>query len=141
MRFEAAPDNYFVSVRHRNHLGVMAAGCFSLGPEARAVDFKHAGTATFGTEARMLTGTRMALWPGDVNFDGLVKYTGSGNDRDPVLTAIGSFTPTNTVSGYRQEDVNMDGTTKYTGNGNDRDRILLTVGSLVPTNTRSQQLP
>ncbi len=73
--------------------------------------------------------------------DGVVKYTGSGNDRYPLLSSIGSFTPTNTVIGYRQEDVSMDGTTKYTGYGNDRDRILLTVGSLVPTNTRTQQLP
>jgi hypothetical protein len=31
----------------------------------------------------------------DVNMDGLVKYTGQGNDRDPVLSNIGGTIPTN----------------------------------------------
>jgi len=29
-------------------------------------------------------------------MDGLVKYTGAGNDRDPILTNIGGVVPTNT---------------------------------------------
>jgi hypothetical protein len=29
-------------------------------------------------------------------MDGAVKYTGSGNDRDIILTTVGSTTPTNT---------------------------------------------
>lgn len=31
----------------------------------------------------------------DVNLDGVVKYTGSGNDRDPILVNVGSTTPNN----------------------------------------------
>lgn len=30
----------------------------------------------------------------DVNLDGVVKYIGAGNDRDPVLVTIGSTVPT-----------------------------------------------
>ena len=29
----------------------------------------------------------------DVNMNGQVKYTGSGNDRDPVLVNVGNTTP------------------------------------------------
>ncbi len=32
----------------------------------------------------------------DVNLNGEVKYTGSGNDRDPILINVGSTTPNNT---------------------------------------------
>ncbi len=141
VRFDIIPGNYFVSVRHRNHLGAMAAATYALGPETRAVDLRQSSTATFGTEARMPVGSRMALWPGDVNFDGAVKYTGSGNDRDIVLTAVGGFAPNNTITGYRQEDVRMNGTVSYTGANNDRDPVLQTVGGTVPTNVRLAQLP
>ena len=34
--------------------------------------------------------------PADVNLDGAVKYTGSANDRDPILVNIGSTTPNST---------------------------------------------
>jgi hypothetical protein len=30
----------------------------------------------------------------DVNLDGLVKYTGGGNDSDPILVNIGGSSPT-----------------------------------------------
>ena len=32
----------------------------------------------------------------DANMDGTVKYTGSTNDRDPILVNVGSTTPNNT---------------------------------------------
>ncbi|MBK9597233.1 MAG: hypothetical protein IPO60_02620 [Flavobacteriales bacterium] len=32
----------------------------------------------------------------DVNMDGVVKYVGSANDRDPILFAIGGTVPTDT---------------------------------------------
>jgi len=31
----------------------------------------------------------------DVNLNGQVKYTGSANDRDPILVNVGSTTPNN----------------------------------------------
>ncbi|MBK7383621.1 MAG: hypothetical protein IPI81_09835 [Flavobacteriales bacterium] len=71
-----------------------------------------------------------------------LKYTGSFNDRDPILLAIGGSIPTAVLSGqYRKEDVNMDGEVKYIGAGNDRDPILQNIGGSVPTNTRVGQLP
>ena len=141
VRFDAPPDNYFISVKHRNHLGAMTAGSHALGPQATGLDLTHPGTHTYGIDARKPVGTKMTLWAGDVTFNGDVKYTGTGNDRDPILISVGSFTPNITITGYRQEDVNLDGVVKYTGTLNDRDPILTTVGSTVPTNVRVAQLP
>ena len=83
----------------------------------------------------------MVLWGGDVNFDGVLKYSGNDNDRDVILQTIGGTVPTATLSGYLQGDVNMDGVVKYTGASNDRDVILQNIGGSVPTNTRSEQVP
>ncbi|MFZ1331314.1 MAG: hypothetical protein WAR83_03965, partial [Flavobacteriales bacterium] len=75
-------------------------------------------------------------------FNGEVRYTGTNNDRDLILTAIGGTTPTNTVTNtYSPLDINMDGTIRYTGTNNDRDIILQAIGGVVPTATRIQQLP
>jgi hypothetical protein len=70
-----------------------------------------------------------------------LKYTGTTNDRDPILLAIGGTLPTNTIAAYALEDVNMDGVVKYAGASNDRDPILVNVGGSVPTATRTEQLP
>ena len=78
----------------------------------------------------------------DVNMDGSIRYVGANNDRDPILVAVGSTTPNNTLSAqYRVEDVNLDGSVKYTGALNDRDPILVNVGSTTPNNTRAEQVP
>ena len=68
-------------------------------------------------------------------------YTGSNNDRDPILVVIGGSVPTAVVNGYYLEDTNLTGTVKYTGALNDRDPILVNIGGLVPTATRVEQLP
>ena len=81
------------------------------------------------------------MWSGNVNFNGELKYTGSNNDRDYILVAIGGTVPTDIVTGYMVEDVNMDGVVKYTGSNNDRDPILVNIGGTIPTNIVTQQLP
>jgi hypothetical protein len=132
---------FHVSVRHRNHLGVMSA--LTVLPTAGVVelDLSLATTAVFGVDARKIIGGRALLWSGNVLPDDQVKYTGGNNDRDPILTLIGGTVPTNVATGYRREDVNLDGVVKYTGSNNDRDPVLSTVGGVVPTNVRSEQLP
>ncbi len=139
-----APGSYRVALRHRNHLGVMTAAPRSLtmNPATTTVDFRNAATTTHGTDARVLKGSVYCLWGGDANGDGQVKYTGSSNDRDPILIAVGSTTPNSPVPNvYDRRDTNLDGVIKYTGTGNDRDIILNNVGSTTPNNTRTQQLP
>jgi hypothetical protein len=103
--------------------------------------FNEPGFATYGSEARNHIGSARLLWPGNVYDDDRVKYTGSQNDRDLILDAIGGVVPTTTISGYHLADVNLDGVVKYTGALNDRDLILQTIGGVVPTNVRLEQVP
>jgi subtilisin-like proprotein convertase family protein len=133
--------NYYVALRHRNHLGVMTIAAVGLSTSPGLVDFSLNTTSTFGTAATKTVGTVQALWAGNARRDADLKYTGSNNDRDPILVAVGSTTPNNTGAGYLPTDVNMDGLAKYTGSANDRDPILVNVGSTTPNNVRTQQLP
>lgn len=140
--FEGMPsDNYYVAVRHRNHLGVMTAAAIPLSATATLKDLTNGSVALAGgTASTELIGTTRCLWPGDANFNGAVSYTGVANDRDPVLVRIGSAVPTAVYTGYALEDLNMDGSVKYTGAANDRDLILPTTGNL-PTLVVTDALP
>jgi hypothetical protein len=142
----AVPGDYFVAVRHRNHLGCMTATPLALTATSTPLDLRSSATPTYGTEARKDIGGLMALWAGNVlrvqtPSPPQLQYTGGGNDRDPILIVIGGTTPNASAAGYNAEDVNLDGVTKYTGSGNDRDRILVNVGSTTPNNVRVEQLP
>ncbi len=145
LTFNNAPGTYNVALRHRNHLGVMTGIATALGLSSTPLDLSLASTATYGTAARKsVSGAFPAevLWTGEVTFDHALKYTGIGNDRDPILVTVGSTTPNNVVSNtYSTRDVNMDAQVKYTGIDNDRDPILVNVGSTTPNNVRVEQLP
>ena len=144
--FDVPLGEYYIAVRHRNHLACMSAQPKTFGQwnslPGEGVSFEATTTATWGVDARKMVGPVAVLWPGDTNGDGTIKYAGANNDRDPVLVAIGGTVPTNVLSDvYVRTDVNMDGDVKYVGAGNDRDPILQSIGGIVPTLTRVQQLP
>lgn len=141
VRFAARTDLYHIAVMHRNHLSIMSLQPIALNATPATVNFSSGAVPTYGTDAQAMESGTFALWSGDVNADGMLKYTGQDNDRDPILVYIGGTTPNNTEVGYAGADVNMDGIAKYTGPGNDRDPILVNVGGTVPTNVREAQLP
>ncbi len=145
LSFSVSPGTYRVAIRHRNHLPAMTLNGVSLTSVATTVDLSSAATAAFGTEARKaITGTFpvQGLWAGDVLFDNNVQYVGANNDRDPILTTVGSTTPNNVVTNvYSTRDTNLDGSVIYVGLGNDRDLLLTTVGSTTPNSVRAGQLP
>ena len=134
-------DDYYVVVRHRNHLGMMTADPVSLSSSAEEIDFTTPATPTFGINAQLNIAGKTAMWSGNTIADEIIKYSGLDNDRDPVLFLIGGLVPTNIEFGYHLEDVNMDGQVKYSGLNNDRDIILFNIGGLVPTNTILERLP
>ncbi len=134
-------DNYFVAVRHRNHLGVMTSGSVPLSSSSALIDFTSPATGTFGTNATKTIGAMKACWAGNVVRNTNIRYTGASNDRDPILVRVGSSLPTNTVSGYYAEDVTLNGIVQYTGAGNDRDPILVNVGGTTPNNQITEQIP
>ncbi len=143
--FNVLHGNYYVAVRHRNHLGAMTSTPITVpSPNGGIWNylFTIPGFQCYGSTPRNVQGSVALLWPGEVTLDHQVKYVGNGNDRDPILTAIGGSSPTNILSGqYRQEDVNLDGVIKYIGAENDRDIILQTIGGSAPTAVRVEQVP
>jgi hypothetical protein len=134
-------DDYFIALRHRNHLGVMSLNTLNLNSTTSVLDLTSVGTPTYGTNAQTNISGSMCLWMGNAIFDDEIKYTGLNNDRDPILVDIGGTVPTATIIGYHSSDCNMDGIVKYTGFNNDRDPILVNIGGTVPTATRQEQIP
>lgn len=132
---------YYVAVRHRNHLGVMTGAPVQLSTTTALLDLSQPTVPLFGTAPAIIVNGRQCLWSGDVDHDGALKYTGTGNDRDIILTTIGGVLPTNVQPGYLQGDINLDGEVKYSGANNDRDPILVNIGGVLPTAVRQAQLP
>ncbi len=140
LTLRVARGSYKVAVRHRNHLAVINFVSQPFWNGFTTIDLLNPGTTQLNMVAVTVTPSGKRLLPmGDVTGDKIVKYTGVGNDRDPILTAIGGTLPSAVLTGhYRREDVNMDGQVKYTGANNDRDLILQLIGGVVPTATRTQ---
>jgi hypothetical protein len=142
VHFDVPPGLYYVAVGHRNHLGVMTQDPVLLDVTATMLDLTDGTTPLYGagSATKDINGVR-CLYAGDVNHDGLLRYAGAGNDRDPVLVEIGGWLPTATVVGYEFTDVNMDGVVKYTGASNDIGIILVNIGGVDPTVTIQEQMP
>jgi len=147
----AYQDNYYLMVRHRNHLAVMTAATVDLTNPATMIDFTTVAQATFGTTPtsarRLIKTATYGLWAGntfpkDLPINGgafRLLYNGANNDRAPILTKVGFSTPLNVVTGYFIEDVNMNGEVKYSGSNNDRVIILNNVGASTPLNFITQE--
>ncbi len=127
--------NYFITIKHRNHLGIMTqtTRALSVAPSPN-IDFTNNATTVFGTNARVQLGNGdMALWSGNVNGDTIVQYSGTTPDSPSILSLVlndpGNFLnfPTYVVNGYNAHDVNMDGNTQYTGTSPDTPILLQNV--------------
>lgn len=130
-----AGNNYFVAVKHRNHLGTMTAGEVTITLAGVTVDFRtmsdadvYHRTSPFSYDGYEMVniGGFKALWAGNANADAKIKYQGTGTDNALVLSQVVNF-PGNTFGvfnydlalGYFSGDINMDGKVKYQGITND----------------------
>jgi hypothetical protein len=138
-----AAGNYYVSIRHRNHLGARTSGSsFALAKTTTtAYNFTTAVTQAFpGAVANPPMATLSAgvfgFFAGSANDDLVVKMTGltaNNNDYLKLVNTLGSSTAT-LPNVYSKQDLNMDGTVKMTGlnaSNNDYLRLLNTLGSSV----------
>jgi hypothetical protein len=139
--FDASVDtgNYYLALRHRNHLGVQLGTTryFETG-SVETVDFTalpNADAYAFNAQntAQRLQGGYTMLWAGNGRTDYQLKYNGSNNDRNAILSVVGINTPHNVVPGYHNTDYNMDGLVKYNGSNNDRNVLLGNVGINTPS--------
>ncbi len=143
MSFSSPAGSYHVAIKHRAHLAIRTAAPVALGQANLGLNFRLSST-TYGTNATKDLGATFGsgLWPGDSNGDGMLKYTGSANDRDPILVAVGGSNPNNVLGPvYDRRDTNMDGAVKYTGTNNDRDVVLSNLSPGGPNDIRMQQVP
>lgn len=152
-------NNYVISVRHRNHLGISSnpASALALGLKPSTFDFTNTGNtaAYFGTAGTNYTqggGTpKILLWSGNVFINNQSNYLGLSTDRAQIITvmanpsnALSPARPINSVSDYQIYsigDLNFDRKVDYLGLSPDRSFLLSTVMAASPTNTRTQALP
>ncbi|WP_165358926.1 Ig-like domain-containing protein [Spirosoma sordidisoli] len=149
-------SSFYVSVKHRNHLGVMTATAIPLSSTGTIVDFttktgpelwnKTVGAFNYeGWEQTTLSG-KQAMWAGDANHNGKVKYQGVGNDLITIFAEVVAAQSPSTdplynydnAFGYYFGDVNMDGKVKYQGTSNDTSLILTNVITNYQTQSPAQ---
>ncbi len=124
--FAMPADDYYVAVRHRNHLGVMTANTVSFaGGNNTGFDFSNPAIGLWGNNAMRVLGSVNTMWPGNGNGNTATIYQGSGSDITPITSTVFSD-PSNTnfqlsfpVQGYYAADYNMDGEVIYQGSGSD----------------------
>jgi hypothetical protein len=139
---QIAPDDYYLAIRHRNHLGNMTKyPIFLDGDSPVLVDFTDTTLTAYGANSRKIRNGKAELWAGDFNSDGKTIYQGPNNDVFTLFQRVIS-SPDNTsylanyiVQGYLCEDVNLDGISIYQGPNNDRSKLLLEVILAHPSNT------
>ena len=132
--------NYYVVLRHRNHLGVMTQAPVSLSNTSARVDFAATATAVSGANPTATSSTQRLLWAGDVNADNKLISDGQNNDKNTILGTL-LTQPDNTgaatnyqLTAYAVADVNLDGKVIYAGPNNEVNSLLGNV-LLYPSNS------
>lgn len=119
--FGVGADDYYVAIKHRNHLGVATANPITVSSSATTfpVDFTSGAQTVFGADIRQTgNATTLVLPAGDVNGDGIIRYadlfvppfTFIASDALAIFTALNG---SDQVNGYSNQDVNMDGVVRY----------------------------
>jgi hypothetical protein len=146
-----AGNDYYVAVKHRNHLGVMTGTAVTATAGATAVvDFTtmtNGTTASAGSAGQSwgniaqkdLTGGKFGMFAGDVNGNGSISYSGPANDRGVVLVKLNGLQASTISNIYVKEDVNLNGNVSYSGPANDRGVMLVTLNGL-QASTKVQQI-
>ncbi|WP_299886069.1 glycosyl hydrolase [uncultured Lacinutrix sp.] len=165
LEFNIANTDYYLVVKHRNHLGVMTVNAVTLSGATTTIDFTNASSSiTFGTDAQTTFGMPngvVAMWAGDTNGDGRLNYSGALSDVPGIRSQVFND-PDNSVfggppvasyqsEGYNGTDVDMNGLTVYSGGSSDvlhvRNNIFNNPSNSIfggpPTSTYlfTQQLP
>ncbi|MEO8167800.1 MAG: hypothetical protein ABI623_06105, partial [bacterium] len=98
--FEVPPGNYYLVVRHRNHLPVMSALNQSLSDNVPTMyDFTTAQAQAYGINPmKALAGSKFGMIAGDGNNSGII----SAADGNLVFGSVGTV-------GYDLNDINLNG--------------------------------
>ncbi|MGB2869678.1 MAG: right-handed parallel beta-helix repeat-containing protein, partial [Bacteroidota bacterium] len=130
----APGKNYFhyIVIRHRNHLPIMSKDSVDL-PLSGSYDFTTALIKAFGTNPMKDVsggGTVFAMFAGDIDANGAIRYNSNPSDRAKVLAAVSTLIAPSAI-GYWDEDLNLDARIRYNSNPSDRALILGNVTTLI----------
>jgi hypothetical protein len=128
------PDDYFLSVSHRNHLSASSKNTLTLDKNNSIINFSNNSIATYGNNAlKQMPSGLLALWLGDVDQNKTIKFSGTINDLDTIKDNI-MAAPSNifssisyTYEGYLNTDTDLNGNSKFTGANNDSNLVKDTI--------------
>ena len=139
LRFQGVNlDSFYVCVRHRTHLGVMSEKVSN----GQFIDFTLPETPTFNFGTSLANGIDytglsqkatvkngyLALWAGDFNSDGQLKFTEPASDINILYGNVLFSSPEFLINydfalDYFRGDYNMDGKAKYSNPNDDRNYL------------------
>jgi|GEM_PF-4366363 len=131
--FNGIVGDYYVAIRHRNHLGVMTATPISLENNV-SLDFTDINTPTWGISARVnLEDGRQGMWAGNSQIDNKLVFQGAENEPTAIFFTIlqadgndQSF-PDYIAFGYYNSDVDMNGQCIFSGANNENNTVFFNV--------------
>jgi hypothetical protein len=97
---EMPANNYYVIVRHRNHISVMTDNPIYLSSNSELYDFSSTNYLYYGYDAYALSNGKFAMYPGDADRNGIVNIADYQNFQNNSFYAI---------IGYISTDFNLDG--------------------------------
>ena len=129
--FDVPNGEYYVKLRHRNHLPLETLYPYTFTPSnIPFIDFTDEFLPLRGNTTRVVVNDQLAAWSGDLNGDNLTVFQGPNNDifqmfLEILLDELNQNTLSNFISaGYTNRDFNMDGTVIFQGPNNDRSVLL-----------------
>lgn len=128
-----AAGSYYVSIRHRNHLGVRSTNNMALAKTTTTVyDFTTALNKAYAvgvTNNAMasLAGGVFGMWGGNANSNATVRYSGPSNDESTLLNTCLAGNKGTVLNGYYNCDLNLNGVLRYSGPNNDENYLLNTI--------------
>ena len=128
---QANAGQYYLVIKHRNHLGVMSVKN-AMSNICTVIDFKQVSTPNFNKNASNIVNQPQvnvqqgkAIWASNVLYDSEIIYQGTQNDVNIIYTSVinagGNLltSPAYKLKGYFLGDIDMNGETIFQGTGND----------------------
>jgi hypothetical protein len=128
--------NYFIAVKHRNHLAIRSSVTLSLSSVASAYDFTSALGQAYDNVAVVtnnamvdLGGGVWGMYAGDINRNNKTTYVAGSNDKSALLAALGAGNAGGIINAYSEADVNMNAKISFVAGGNDKSALLAALGA------------
>jgi C1A family cysteine protease len=120
--FSVLPGNYYVIMRHRNHIAVMSANSVDFTSGSASHDFTTAQSQAYGTDPMKDLGSgKFGIYAGDASGNGQVQ---NDDKNDYWQTQVGT-------AGYKSADFNLSGQVQN-DDKNDHWQLNVGLGTQVP---------